>query len=151
MKLSALVGSGDKIGMFILPFLIIGIVLDLIYPALFHISDVPALFIIIALAILFVGLVIWIWAVILILKKVPKGELIVNGPYSIVKHPLYTGVSLLVLPWLGLILNSWLGLFFGLILYIGSRIYAPNEEKLLSATFGKEWDKYCKKVKIPWL
>jgi protein-S-isoprenylcysteine O-methyltransferase Ste14 len=47
------------------------------------------------------------------LRKVPRRELITNGPYAIVKHPLYTGVALLVLPWIGFISNTWLGAVIG--------------------------------------
>ena len=93
----------------------------------------------------------WIWSAALILRKVPRGELITNGPYSIVKHPLYTSVALLVLPWLGFLFNTWLGALIGIILYIGSRIFAPAEEAALSKTFGASWDEYCNTVKIPWL
>jgi len=39
----------------------------------------------------------------------------------------------------------------GIILYIGSRIFSPEEEAELSKTFGTAWDAYCKKVRIPWL
>ena len=87
----------------------------------------------------------------MILRKVPRGGLITNGPYSIVKHPLYTGVALLVLPWIGFLINTWLGAAIGIILYIGSRIFAPAEEAELSKTFGVTGDEYSKAVKIPWL
>jgi protein-S-isoprenylcysteine O-methyltransferase Ste14 len=69
----------------------------------------------------------------------------------LVKHPLYTAVALIVLPWIGFLLNTWLGALIGIVLYIGSRIYAPAEEASLSATFGAKWDEYCSAVKIPWL
>jgi protein-S-isoprenylcysteine O-methyltransferase Ste14 len=68
-----------------------------------------------------------------------------------VKHPLYTGVALLVLPWIGFLFNTWLGVLIGIIVYIGSRIFSSEEEEILSRTFGATWDEYCKKVKIPWL
>ena len=88
---------------------------------------------------------------VLILTKVPKNELITSGPYALVKHPLYTGVALLVLPWIGFLLNTWLGVVIGLVLYTGSRLFAPKEEAALSKAFGAAWDEYCSKVKIPWL
>jgi protein-S-isoprenylcysteine O-methyltransferase Ste14 len=87
----------------------------------------------------------------LILRKVPRKELITNGPYSAVKHPLYTGVALLVLPWVGFLCNTWLGAVIGIILYIGSRLFAPAEEAELSQTFGAKWDEYRKTVRLPWL
>jgi len=104
-----------------------------------------------SIIILIPGLVIWIWSVVLILTKVPKQELITSGPYSVVRHPLYTGVAFLVLPWIGFLLNTWLGVLVGIVLYVGSRMFSPEEERTLSRTFGATWDEYCKKVRIPWL
>jgi protein-S-isoprenylcysteine O-methyltransferase Ste14 len=89
--------------------------------------------------------------VILIVTKVPRKELITTGPYSLVKHPLYVGVAWLVLPWIGFLLNTWLGLVIGTLVYAGSRIYSPEEEKVLSKIFSKAWDEYCNKVKLPWV
>lgn len=151
MKLKLLVGSGDKIGLLTLPFLITGLILNILFPSLFRVGGPSIILRRISFIILIPGIIIWIWSVVLILIKVPRKELITNGPYSLVKHPLYTGVALLVLPWVGFLFNTWLGVLTGIILYIGSRIFSPEEEEMLSKTFGAAWDEYCTKVKIPWL
>jgi protein-S-isoprenylcysteine O-methyltransferase Ste14 len=88
---------------------------------------------------------------VLILTKIPRKQLITTGPYAIVKHPLYVGVALLILPWAGLMLNTWLGVVLGIVVYIGSRIFSPEEEQLLSSIFGIEWGNYSKKVMLPWV
>jgi protein-S-isoprenylcysteine O-methyltransferase Ste14 len=67
------------------------------------------------------------------------------------KHPLYTRVALLVLPWIGFLLDTWVGAVIGIGLYVGSRIYAPAEEASLAATFGPKWDEYARTVRMPWL
>ncbi len=151
MKLKELVGSGDKIGLLTLPFLVIGLILNILFPSIFAVGGPPTALSVISVILLIAGLVIWIWSVVLILTRVPKKELITNGPFALVKHPLYTGVSLLVLPWLGFLFDTWLGLLIGIVLYIGSRLYAPAEEEGLSRAFGGAWDEYRRKVKIPWL
>ena len=151
MNLKALVGSGDRIGLLVLPFVIIGLILNIVFPSVFNVGGPSMALRVASIVILVPGVIVWIWSVVLILTKVPKKELITNGPYALVRHPLYTGVALLVLPWFGFLLNSWLGLLIGIVLYIGSRLFAPEEEKLLSNTFGSAWDEYCKKVKIAWL
>ena len=87
----------------------------------------------------------------LILTKVRAGELVTTGPYWLVKHPLYTSVALLVLPWLGFLLDTWLGALIGIALYVGSRLFAPAEEADLAGRFGPQWDAYCRRVKVPWL
>ena len=151
MKLKVLVGSGDKIGMLILPFLIIGLLLNVIFPWVFSVGGPSPVLKVISVIILIPGVAIWIWSVALILLKVPRQILITNGPYALVKHPLYTGVAFLVLPWIGFLFNTWLGILLGVILYVGSRLFSPEEERILSGTFGASWDEYCEKVKIPWL
>ena len=97
------------------------------------------------------GVAIWIWSAALILTKVPRGELITSGPYALVKHPLYTAVALLVVPWVGFLLNSWLGVVIGLVLYIAARMFAPEEEASLARTFGTRWDAYRGTVRLAWL
>jgi protein-S-isoprenylcysteine O-methyltransferase Ste14 len=151
MRLKVLVGSGDKIGLFALPFLVIGLILNVLFPSFFSVGGPSTVLKMISIILLIPGLAIWIWSVVLILIKVPKQELITNGPYSLVKHPLYAGVALLVLPWIGFLLNTWLGVLLGIVLYIGSRVFSPEEEAILSKTFGNTWSEYCHKVKIPWL
>lgn len=84
-------------------------------------------------------------------NKNTKNQLLTNGPYSLVKHPLYTGVALLVLPWIDFLFNTWLGVLIGIVVYIGSRLFSPEEEKILSKVFGATWDEYCNRVGIPWL
>ena len=151
MNLQVLVGSGDIIMLLTLPFLIIGLILNIMFPSFFSVGGPPTALKVISIIVLIPGVTLWLWSVALVLTKVPKKELITTGPYSLVKHPLYTSVALLVLPWIGFLLNTWLGVLIGLVLYVGSRIFAPEEEEVLSKTFGTTWDEYCHKVKIPWL
>ncbi|HEX3299710.1 MAG TPA: isoprenylcysteine carboxylmethyltransferase family protein [Actinomycetota bacterium] len=100
-----------------------GLVLNIAFPALFTVGGPADALRAISIVMLIVGVTIWIWSVVLILRHVPRGELITTGPFRLVRHPLYTGVSLLVLPWLGFLLNSWLGLVIGLGLAIGLALY----------------------------
>ncbi len=149
-QLQSLVGSGDRIGLFVLPFVVAGLVANLLVPSLFAIPQ-SAVLTGIGAVLLLPGLVVWAWSVVLILTEVPKERLITSGPYALVKHPLYTGVSLLVLPGLGFLLGTWLGLLLGVVLYAGSRMFAPEEEKALGRTFGAAWDEYAGRVRISWL
>jgi protein-S-isoprenylcysteine O-methyltransferase Ste14 len=151
MNVKALVGSGDRIGALALPFLVIGVVLNVLYPAVFAVGGPPLALSVVSAVMLVPGITVWIWSVVLILIKVPRHELITTGPFALVRHPLYTGVGLLVLPWAGFLLNTWLGALLGVVLYIGSRLFAPAEETGLAQAFGAEWDEYAGKVMLPWL
>ncbi|HET7235416.1 MAG TPA: isoprenylcysteine carboxylmethyltransferase family protein [Actinomycetota bacterium] len=151
MQLRTLVGSGDKIALVTLPFLIVGVVLNVAFPSVFDVGGPPPVLRAISIVVSIVGITIWIWSVVLILSRVPRGELIRTGPFALVKHPLYTSVALLVLPWLGFLLNTWLGAVLGVVMYIGARMYAPEEEAELAGAFGAAWDDYSSTVWVPWL
>lgn len=137
--------------MMVLPFLLVGLTLNAAYPAGFTVGGPPRPVAAGASIALGAGIVLWAWSVALIVRRVPKGELITNGPFTLMKHPLYTGVSLLVLPSVGLLLDSWLGVLLGAVMYAATRVCAPLEEEALSRKFGTEWDDYCASVRLPWL
>ena len=150
-RLRDLVGSGDRIGLFVLPVAILGVALNVEFPLLFDVAGPPAAVAVLAAMVLGIGVVIWLWSVVLILTRVPRGELITTGPFALVKHPLYVGVSLLVLPALGVLLNTWLGIALGLVMYLATRLYAPEEERELAERFGAAWDRYATGVRFPGL
>lgn len=150
-SLKTLVGSGDRIGLFVLPFLLVGLVLNATWPSLFSVGGPSAALRTLSIVILIPGVALWFWSVAVILTKVPKGELITSGPFALVKHPLYTSVALLVLPWIGFLLNTWLGALLGIVLYVASRRYSPQEEARLSEAFGAGWDEYLSRVRVPWI
>lgn len=149
--LRRLVGSGDRIGLVTLPFAVGGVLLNLRYPEVFDVGGPPTAVSVLALLLLLPGVTAWIWSVVLILRYVPRGELITWGPYAVVKHPLYTSVALLVLPAAGILLDTWLGVALGLVLYVASRIFAPAEEAALARAFGDRWEAYRASVMVPWL
>lgn len=151
MKLKILVGNGRKIGLLALPFVVAGLTLNILYPEWFRVCGPPKALTIASVIVLVPGVINWAWSVYLILTKIPRRELITTGPYALVKHPLYTGVALLVLPWVGFLCNSWLGALIGIVVYLGSRLFSPEEEEILAMIFGDEWEEYCRNVKIPWL
>jgi protein-S-isoprenylcysteine O-methyltransferase Ste14 len=150
-RLAELVGSGDRIGAFVLPFVLAGVALNIVFPDAFGVGGPPSWLQVLSTVVLAAGVIVWAWSVLLILTRVRAGELVTTGPYLLVKHPLYTSVALLVLPWLGLLFNSWLGVLVGIALYTASRLFAPAEETELANRFGAEWAAYCHRVKIPWL
>ena len=146
-----LVGSGHKIALFTLPFAAAAVLVDLVDPQFFAISHPSAALQVASGVALLAGLVTWAWSVVLILRKVPRWELITTGPYAVVKHPLYTGVALLVLPGAGFLFGTWLWAFVGVVLYLSSRTFAGEEEAELAERFGTGWTRYCESVWIPWL
>jgi protein-S-isoprenylcysteine O-methyltransferase Ste14 len=149
--LKRLVGSGDKIMLVVLPFLIGCLILNVAFPEFFAVGGPPAWLAAVSAVVLIVGVVVWLWSVYLILTRVPRDELITTGPYALVRHPLYTGVALLVLPWVGFLLNTWLGVVLGIVLYVADRMFAPAEDAALAARFGTRWQAYSRSVLMPWI
>jgi len=147
-RLRNLVGSGDRIGLFVLPVILAGVYLNYVHPSWFDVGGPPTVLRVVSIAVLVPGVAMWIWSVTLILRDVPRGQLITSGPYAWVKHPLYTAVALLVLPWLGFLLDTWLGVLIGAVLYVGSRIFAPAEEDALERAFGDRWSDYSRSVRL---
>jgi protein-S-isoprenylcysteine O-methyltransferase Ste14 len=151
MSLRKLVGSGDRIMVVTLPVVVVGLALNLANPALFRVGGPPTWLWALSIVVLLAGLVMWAWSAVLILRDVPRGRLITGGPFAVVKHPLYTGVALLVVPWAGFLLDTWLGVVIGAVMYVATRAFAPAEEAELSRTFGVAWRDYAGRVRLQWL
>jgi protein-S-isoprenylcysteine O-methyltransferase Ste14 len=79
--------------------------------------------------------------------RVIKGhELITQGPYAIVRNPIYLGMFGLILA-TGLIFSRWWALVAALTVFlIGNRIRIRAEEQLLREAFGVQFDEYAKRV-----
>jgi protein-S-isoprenylcysteine O-methyltransferase Ste14 len=151
MNLKRLVGSGDKVMLTAFPFLVVGVVLNLLRPEWFSVGGPPSWLRTLSIIVLVPGVILWLSSVVLVLAQVPRGKLITGGPFALMRHPLYTSVALLVLPWAGFLLDTWLGLTVGVALYVGTRLFAGEEEAALAKQFGPQWDAYTRRIALPWL
>jgi protein-S-isoprenylcysteine O-methyltransferase Ste14 len=150
MKLKVLVGSGDRIMSLTLPFLVAGVAANILWPGVFALGfGMGGL--IAGIILLVIGVPIWFTGVGQVLVNVPKKRLITTGPFAVLLHPMYTSVSLLVFPGVGLLLDSWVGAAIGAALYVSSKIFAPKEDQVLAKVFPSEYPAYRKRVLIPWL
>ena len=71
-------------------------------------------------------------------------QLVISGPYAIVRHPMYAGLILAALGSL-LIYTTWTTVFFACFAPL-MLVRAWREEQILAAEFGEHWDEYCKRV-----
>ncbi len=79
-------------------------------------------------------------------RLVEGHRLVVDGPYKLVRHPIYTGMFGLLLA-TALTYSHWLGLLAGVIIFwIGTVVRVRSEERLLRAQFGAEFDAYAQRV-----
>jgi protein-S-isoprenylcysteine O-methyltransferase Ste14 len=150
MKLKVLMGSGDRILLSTLPFAAAAVILNVLRPAWFTLGlGVTGL--VIGIILLAVGAPVWLGSVALVLIRVPQKRLITTGPFAVVCHPMYAAVSLLVLPGLGFLLDTWSVIALGGILYILARVFSPAEERILASVFPEEYAAYRRRVLLPWL
>ena len=73
-------------------------------------------------------------------------QLILEGPYRFVRHPIYTGILGMIVAG-GLAWSHWIGLVIALVLFgFGTAIRIQSEEKLLGEQFGAAFDDYKRSV-----
>ena len=73
-------------------------------------------------------------------------ELITQGPYSLVRNPIYLGMFGLMVA-TGLAYSSWRALVAAILVFlVGNRIRIRAEEKLLREAFGAQFDNYARRV-----
>jgi protein-S-isoprenylcysteine O-methyltransferase Ste14 len=80
-------------------------------------------------------------------------KLVTEGPYRLVRNPIYTGMFGMLLA-TGLAVSHWVGLLIAIVVYgVGTIIRVRSEEKLLRGAFGAEFDSYARRVPavIPFL
>jgi protein-S-isoprenylcysteine O-methyltransferase Ste14 len=150
MQVKALVGAGDRIGALTLPFAIVGLAANILWPSVFRMGF-GAAGMILGIVFVAIGVPLWLTSAVQVLAFVPKGKLITGGPFALMLHPLYTSVALLVIPGCGLLFDTWLGFAVGIILYGSARLFAPSEERDLAARFPQDYPAYRKRVILPWL
>lgn len=79
-------------------------------------------------------------------RLVEGHKLVTEGPYRIVRNPIYTGMLGMLLA-TGLAISHWIALLIAIIVFaIGTWIRVRSEERLLREAFGAEFDEYARKV-----
>jgi protein-S-isoprenylcysteine O-methyltransferase Ste14 len=79
-------------------------------------------------------------------RVVEGHKLAIHGPYSLVRHPIYTGMLGMLLA-TGLVMSYWPALLIALVIFfVGTTIRVRIEEGLLREMFGHEYDDYSRRV-----
>jgi len=83
-------------------------------------------------------------------RVVEGHELITEGPFSLVRNPIYLGMFGLMVA-TGLVLTAGWALALAVILFLmGNQVRISAEEKLLRETFGAKFDDYARRVPAFW-
>jgi protein-S-isoprenylcysteine O-methyltransferase Ste14 len=80
--------------------------------------------------------------------RVRRDHILVTwGPFATLRHPIYTGIFLLVIA-VAIAFGHWRGLVVAVPLYwLGTWLRVREEERLLHARFGDEYEGYAARVK----
>ena len=140
-------GIGKKLGRIVFPYLAITIILYIIKPDLFTITQIPFLAsAILGTIFIILGLVMWSLGAKVIRKAFHEGRLITNGVYAIVRNPMYSGLLIFVFLGIALWFRSWLILTVPIVAYIAFKLFFKEEDKYLEEKFGQEYLDYKSKV-----
>lgn len=71
-----------------------------------------------------------------------RGELVMRGPYAVMRHPLYASGVLLIVPGVALACCSWLLLPMPAVAYVACRVVLPAEENELLKRHGERFSRY---------
>ena len=71
-------------------------------------------------------------------------RLVTNGPYAVIRHPMYLGV---IMAFAGSILvyRTWACVLYALMV-VGLPVRARAEDRALAGAFGEEWERYRRRV-----
>jgi len=140
-------GVGPKLAKIIFSYLAFTIIIQIIRPDIFTITQISYLALIILGAILIiVGLIIWALGAKVIDKAFNEGRLLTNGVYAIVRNPMYSGLIVFISTGLALCFRSWLMLTVPIVAYIVFKLCIKDEDKYLEEKFGQEFLNYKSKV-----
>jgi hypothetical protein len=71
---------------------------------------------------------------------------VTTGAYSVVRNPIYSSVTIFILPAVALLTQSWVYFVPSVFLYAGVMLFIGTEEKQLTKAFGKVYEDYKARV-----
>jgi len=71
-----------------------------------------------------------------------EGRLVTEGPFAVVRHPIYAAWILLIIPGVALFFRSWLLLPVPLVAYVAFKVFIHEEDDCLRRRFGQSYLEY---------
>lgn len=96
---------------------------------------------------IFAGLWLWLWALKRMVPAVRSGQLDTEGPFALVRHPMYSAWIVFLFPGLALLTGAWMLLLSAVVAWIGFNKWVDAEEQILIDRFGPAYEHYRQKVR----
>ena len=140
-------GAGPSLGLPTALYGLAALAATLIRPSIFTIEVAPhPILAILGGTLLAIGIPLYVVSLRTMLKAHREERLATGGVYAFCRHPIYASWILLILPAVGLLLNSWLFLSTAVVMYVMTRVHIGREEENLVAQFGQEYIEYKRRV-----
>ena len=121
--------------------------LTCLYPDRFVIPCIPYwILAVLGIGLLVAGTAVYVYSLRIFNRGYRKEQLVIDGPYSVVRHPIYAAWILLICPGTVLFFRSWLMLFVPLVAYVSFKVYIHKEDNYLKGKFGPIYLDYRSKV-----
>jgi len=143
MEKLTFLGIGPKIARVVIPFLIISIILSILFPGIFNFGkEMQEPFLIAGIVLLVVAIIWYVATLAVMAQAIKNNRLVTRGVYRFCRNPLYFALLILLLPGLGLVLNSWIILVASILGCIRFRKFIHEEEEMLDRIFGNDYQNY---------
>ena len=101
---------------------------------------------ILGIGLLVAGTAVYVYSLRIFNRGYRKEQLVIDGPYSVVRHPIYAAWILLIFPGSVLFFRSWLMLCVPIVAYVSFKVCIYKENKYLKDKFGQAYSDYRSKV-----
>jgi protein-S-isoprenylcysteine O-methyltransferase Ste14 len=142
MKKMDFYGVGPKIGRVLIPWWVVTIILSFTSEYFRFTHERSITLMVVGSVYFFIGLIFYFTSVKFLLNGLKKGRLVTKGTFFLCQNPLYVSFVLMLIPAIGLLLNSWLVLTTCVVGFILMKVYISNEYQVLEEAFGSEYLKY---------
>ena len=136
-------GAGPGIVAFTLPFLVASMVVTVGWHDTTHFAFVRRPVTLGVGSVLFIlGVALYVRALRVLLRAFASGWLVTTGPYGLCRNPMYAAWILLLVPAIGLLLDSWPIVTLSFVAYAGFKLLVGREYLELEQAFGPAYRRY---------
>jgi len=125
-------GVGPKITLSALIYAALAGTATYVWPDVCLLRSVPyRVFLIPGIVLLLVGVPMWLFAVVSVMRAYNRDQLVTSGVFAVYRHPVYAAGIVLMLPGLTLLTRSWPLFFTPLVAYAVFKVLIHEEDEYL--------------------